>query len=101
VTLFSIVVGTLKIEAAWAYENLISYHNTTQRQNSEELDMSVWSSISMASLSYLHFSITVINFHIYFRTLVMKITSCREVNILFRVPVIRALNFGLEACYPD
>jgi hypothetical protein len=30
---------TLKMEEAWSSETFVSYHNTTRRQNPEELDL--------------------------------------------------------------
>jgi hypothetical protein len=32
-------VTTQKMEAAWIFETLVSYHNTTQRHNPEDLDL--------------------------------------------------------------
>jgi hypothetical protein len=29
----------LKMEAAWTFETMVAYHNTTRRHNPEELDL--------------------------------------------------------------
>jgi len=40
------VTSLLKMEAAWTSETSVSYYNTTQRHNPEDLDFNLYSRLS-------------------------------------------------------